>query len=105
MKDGASALILSGSDSYTGGTTVNAGMLIATSATALPAGTSLTVNAGGTFIFDPSVAGATADESTVSSVPEPGTLALFVRRRHRPAGLRLAKAAGNHCGGAIPAMK
>jgi autotransporter-associated beta strand protein len=71
-------LILSGSDSYTGGTTVNAGTLILASNTALPDGTSLTVGAGGAFIFDPSLAGAPVAASTISAVPEPGTLLLLV---------------------------
>jgi autotransporter-associated beta strand protein len=75
-------LILSGSDSYGGGTTVTAGTLIATSSASLPAGSALTVGAGGVFIFDPAqtvaapVAGA-ASASAVAAVPEPGTLALL----------------------------
>jgi len=71
-------LILSGTDTYSGGTNVNAGMLIVTSSTALPSGTSLTVGAGGTFIFDPSLAGAPAAASSIATVPEPGTLILRV---------------------------
>jgi len=43
---------------------------------AFPGGTSLTVGAGGTFIFDPSVA-ATPAASAVAAVPEPSTLALL----------------------------
>jgi len=73
----AGNLVLSGNDSYTGGTTVNAGTLIATSSTALPDGTSLTVGAGGTFIFDPTQAGAPAIASPISPVPEPATPALL----------------------------
>jgi autotransporter-associated beta strand protein len=46
-------LILGGSDTYTGSTTVAAGKLIVTTASAFPAGTSLTIVAGGTFVFDP----------------------------------------------------
>jgi autotransporter-associated beta strand protein len=78
--NGPGTLILSGSDSYTGGTTVNAGTLILTSNTAIPDGTSLTVGAGGTVIFDPSVAGTPvvgSAASSVAAVPEPGTLVLL----------------------------
>jgi autotransporter-associated beta strand protein len=76
-------LILSGTDTYSGGTTVNAGTLIVTSNTALPNGSSLTVGAGGAVIFDPSqVTAAPTTVSTASpevqAVPEPGTLALLI---------------------------
>jgi len=75
------ALILSGSDTYTGGTTVTAGALIVTSSNAIPSNTSLTVGAGGTLIFDPSqatTARITAlSTSQVNPVPEPGTIALL----------------------------
>jgi len=69
-------LILNGSDSYTGGTTVNTGALIATSSYALPGGTSLTVGAAGTLVFDPSAAAAPAAGAVVA-VPEPSTMALL----------------------------
>ena len=46
-KVGPNSLILSGTNSYTGGTTVDAGTLAVTNATALPAGTSLTVARAG----------------------------------------------------------
>ena len=85
--DGPGTLILGGSDSYTGGTTLTAGTLIATSSSSLAAGTNLTVGGGSTFIFDPSQAaapaaggGATlaaAPAGAVAAVPEPGTLALL----------------------------
>ena len=58
--DGSGQLILSGSNNYGGGTTVGAGTLIVNNSAALPDGSSLTVGAGGTFIFDPSMAGAPA---------------------------------------------
>ena len=80
---GSGTLILSGSNSYTGGTDVAAGTLILTSDTALPGGTSLTVGAGGTFIYDPSqanaapISGAYESAAVVATVPEPGTLALL----------------------------
>ena len=85
--DGPGTLILGGSDNYTGGTTLTAGTLIATSSSSLAPGTNLTVGGGSTFIFDPSQAaapaaggGATlaaAPASAVAAVPEPGTLALL----------------------------
>jgi autotransporter-associated beta strand protein len=82
--DGEGSLILSGSnDSYSGGTTVEAGTLIATSHGAIPAGTSLIVGAGGTFLFDPTQAfapvsgNAAAAPHGLTAVPEPGSLALL----------------------------
>ena len=86
MKDGPLSLILSGSNTYAGGTMVDDGMLYATNSDALPNESSLTVGAGGMFIFDPSAAGASL--STIPSrgaspgltavpVPEPGTFVLL----------------------------
>jgi len=69
-------LILSGSNSYGGGTTVSDGTLIVINSNAIPAETSLTVGAGGTFIFDPSQASALAASAAIA-VPEPGTLVLL----------------------------
>ena len=79
LKVGTGTLVLSGINTYTGSTTVEAGTLLVTSSTALPSGTSLTVGAGGTFIFDPSVAGSpvVASQGQTAAVPEPGTLALL----------------------------
>ena len=84
-KTGSGDLILSGSNDYTGGTTVNDGTLYITDSHALSAGTSLTVVAGGVFIYDPSPAGLPAVASSlaaprgvaIAAVPEPGTLALL----------------------------
>ena len=53
--DGPAELVLSGSNSYTGGTVVDAGTLIVDTSSAIPDGSSLIVGAGGTFIFDSSV--------------------------------------------------
>ena len=54
IKVGTGTLILSGSNTYGGGTNVDAGTLTITSNFALPDGTSLSVGAGSTFVFDPS---------------------------------------------------
>ena len=48
-KIGTGTLTLAGGNSYTGGTTAENGTLAITTASALPAGSSLTVDAGGTF--------------------------------------------------------
>ena len=50
VKSGSGTLTLAGTNSYTGGTIVNAGMLTASSNQQVPAGT-VTVNAGGTINF------------------------------------------------------
>ena len=49
LKEGAGELILSGSDSFSGGTTVADGLLDIGNTQALPYGGSLTVGSGGTF--------------------------------------------------------
>jgi len=74
--NGNGTLILGGSNSYTGGTFVTAGTLVATNLNALPEGTNLTVGGGATFIFDPSQA-STSPASGAVAVPEPGTLGLL----------------------------
>ena len=78
---GDGRLILSGSDSYTGGTTIAGGELVIESGKALPFGENLTIGAGSVFVFDPSlVAGGASQPAGLSaaSVPEPSTLALAV---------------------------
>ena len=79
-KDGPLSLTLSGSNDYTGGTLVNAGTLYATDYSALPDGSSLTIGAGGTFVFDPTEAGAAGETAggAAAAVPEPGTWALLI---------------------------
>ncbi len=52
-KAGSGTLILSGSDTYSGGTTVDAGILYAMNANAIPAGTRLEVGAEGTSFSIP----------------------------------------------------
>ena len=73
LKTGSGELILSGSDGFSGGTTVNAGKLCLTSSNALAAGTSLTVGSSGTLLLDPALSA--APSAMVAAVPEPGTLA------------------------------
>ena len=90
MNGAGGTLILSGTDSYTGGTNVDAGTLYVTNTSTIADGTSLTVGAGGVFIYDPSAAGANiaavaasaaspaATTLSVAPVPEPGTIALLL---------------------------
>lgn len=86
---GAGELILSGSDSYTGGTTVAGGTLLLESAAALPTGSGLTIGAGAGVLFTASGNSSPADLVVTGSeppsagllaepVPEPGMLALAV---------------------------
>ena len=77
---GGGELVLSGTDSYTGGTLVEAGTLIVTKPAAMPFGTSLLIGAGGTFIFDPTLAETpliASPNSAVTPVPEPNALVLL----------------------------
>ena len=95
MSGSGGGLILSGSDGYSGGTIVSGGTLAATTAAAIPVNQSLTISAGGTFIFDPlatasslaasqaaspdaSYAAQPALRGVVAAVPEPGTVALLL---------------------------
>ena len=85
MGGAGGTLILSGTDSYTGGTNVDAGTLYVANASAIADGTSLTVGAGGMFLYDPTAAGSPAEAGSeeiisgrvVSAVPEPETLSLL----------------------------
>jgi fibronectin-binding autotransporter adhesin len=70
-------LILSGSNSYGGGTFVTAGILLAASPAALPGGSNLTVGQGASTLFSPAFAAPSAVPGAMVAVPEPGTLALF----------------------------
>ena len=72
VKNGAGLLILSGSNSYSGGTIVAAGTLKVLSSSALPDGSNLTV--GNSVAFAPMIPSTTE----ISPVPEPGTLSLLV---------------------------
>jgi autotransporter-associated beta strand protein len=72
---GSGTLVLSGSNSYTGGTTVASGTLILDGANSLLNGTSLTIGSGG--LFDGPVIAASAAPLAITAVPEPGTWALL----------------------------
>jgi len=65
--DAAGTVVLSGVNSYTGGTTVAAGTLVVTQSSAIAAGTHLTVGAGGVFVFDPSSSAGSASSSLSTS--------------------------------------
>jgi autotransporter-associated beta strand protein len=97
-------LILSGTGSYGGPTTVDGGTMYLTSSTALPSGGALIVGAGGDFIFDPSVTAGPAAGSLASphgaglvAVPEPSALALLALGALAAAlAARRGKKPGNH---------
>jgi autotransporter-associated beta strand protein len=87
-----SGLIVSGSGStYTGGTIVESGTLWVTARGALSTAGGLTVGAGGTFVFDPSLSAGTLSASggmgvasglagspaSLTVVPEPGSIVLL----------------------------
>jgi fibronectin-binding autotransporter adhesin len=93
LMTGAGTMVLSGSNTYMGGTTVDAGTLVVESPHSLANGSSLTVGIGASSLFAPAafgelgstelaevrraVAGPAAGEARVASVPEPGTLLLL----------------------------
>jgi autotransporter-associated beta strand protein len=74
--DGSGLLILSGNNTYSGGTNVESGILEFTSPGAMAEGTSLTVGRAAAAIFD-APALATPSITGGGGVPEPGTLALL----------------------------
>ena len=77
--DGSGQLILSGTNSYGGGTNVWAGTLMVTNANGLPFGSSLNIGGGAGTIFGVAAETAVPQSSAiVAPVPEPGTLALLV---------------------------
>jgi len=74
-KSTGGTVVLSGVDSYTGGTIVNDGTLIVANASALPNGTSLTVGAGGIFVFGPSQTASSVSAAGLAA-PAAGTSAV-----------------------------
>jgi len=82
-KTGLGLLVLSGSNSYAGSTTVSAGRFEVVNRWALPGETSLTVGAGGVLIFDPAATFGspkilpTASTVMTQAVPEPSAVAIL----------------------------
>ena len=89
---GDGRLILSGSDSYTGGTAVTGGTLVVESAKGLPSGRRLSVGAGSGTLFGSEMQGAMMEGGTAAPVPEPGTLALALAVIGIAAGYRKIRA-------------
>ncbi len=83
-KTGTGILVLSGSNDYSGETTVDDGTLSLTNPNALPYGASLIVGADAQSIFGlspipvPNASSAVSSGSAVTAVPEPGTQALLL---------------------------
>jgi autotransporter-associated beta strand protein len=75
VKTGPGTLVLSGSDSYSGGTDVESGTLVLDGAASLLAGSSLVIgsNSSASSVFIPPA----ASQATVAPVPEPGTATLL----------------------------
>jgi len=63
LKTGGGTLTLKGTDNYAGGTVVTGGTLVIAGSRGLPDGGSLTLGAGGTFVFDPSATASVASGS------------------------------------------
>jgi autotransporter-associated beta strand protein len=96
-KLGAGTLVLSGSNTYNGGTFVTAGLLELTKSAALPDGTGLTVGANAVPLFN----GAAVPAGSPTAVPEPSTIALLglglvslIATRFRRASSRSARYSG-----------
>ena len=72
--DGSGQLVLGGASTYSGGTTVNAGLLVVQESTGLLAGSNLSVGSAADLAAfgSPMVAG------PIQPVPEPGTLLLLL---------------------------
>jgi len=81
---GEGNLVLSGTNTFVGATSISSGTLSIVAGTALPRGQALIVDAGTTFVFNPSLAGsaATPGVSAVGGasavVPEPASFALLL---------------------------
>ena len=76
VKTGGGALVLSGTNSFTGGTVVAAGTLVLENKEALADGSSLIVGNASYFMPPLTPAQASAKSTAVTPVPEPDTLAL-----------------------------
>jgi autotransporter-associated beta strand protein len=87
--------VLSGSNTYTGGTTVAAGKLIVTSPAALPDRGDLNIGAASTLIFGSPIIDSPPiplpqSAAPAAVVPEPGALALLIAAGLAAAGVRCA---------------
>jgi hypothetical protein len=78
MNGNGGRLILGGTGSYTGGTIVEAGTLIATDSQAIADGTNLTVGNAGAFPAAIVDGGEVPVGSLATAVPEPGSVAMMV---------------------------
>jgi autotransporter-associated beta strand protein len=76
IKTGTRVLVLSGTDSYTGGTYVENGKMIVTNRSAIADGTNLTV--GNPALFHAPVIPETTASAVAEAVPEPRTLTLLI---------------------------
>jgi autotransporter-associated beta strand protein len=77
IHDGNGTLILSGTNTYSGGTTVADGRLIIMNPNSMQSGTDLTIGNAAAFTAAPIVAGdVLLDGRSVSPVPEPGSIAI-----------------------------
>ena len=79
--DGTGQLVLSGNNTYGGGTNVQSGTLIVESPTALPNGSSLTVGAGASSLFGSSLIGSPI-VSNLSAVSAGSGVSRFRNREH-----------------------
>jgi fibronectin-binding autotransporter adhesin len=83
VKQGAGTLLLSGDDSFTGGTFVDMGTLVVAGPEALPNDSNLDVAAGALLLFSPAASGGPAvinasPAASIAAVPEPATGWLFL---------------------------
>ncbi len=97
IKAGSGTLVLSGTNTYSGGTDVTGGKVIVTSSYGLLSGSDLIVGANAATVFGTvESAGLAAESPSSTPVPEPATLALFsaalglvlVRKCRFPGGQR-----------------
>jgi fibronectin-binding autotransporter adhesin len=77
VKSGGGTQVLAGVNTYTGGTTVEAGTLEIASASALPAGYALSIGETGTVVLSSGLSVPGAGSLATVAVPEPSTLALL----------------------------
>jgi autotransporter-associated beta strand protein len=96
VKTGSGTLILSGTNLYTGGTTVSAGKLIVVSPQSLASGTNLTIGNAGAFPALVVAANVPPNGSSGSPVPEPSSLAIFASAVFACIGYKLRRTILTH---------